>query len=277
MATANPDETATFNNSSFTNASLNLKGVRPKLGVTEMIIQTVLEFFIALVICLSNIVVLLAVWHQRSLHTVTNMFIVSLSISDLWMGFLASPLAIIENYIIPLIYGSHVQNKWLCAFKLFSLTTSAGGSLSSLFGIAVDRYIAVMRPMKYHTMMTRTRANVFICFMWLIVFSTSVLIFNPNVLMFEPQDLCQIDEVLNETHENSLKVFVALNFVSTSSLHVIVSLVALKHQKRITAELAVFNNNMAVAYRKGNRITKTIFLVMVVFVLFWLPWVILYS
>ncbi|CAH1778042.1 unnamed protein product [Owenia fusiformis] len=269
-------ETATFNQSS-TNASFILEGLRPKVGVTEMLVHTVLEFFIALVMCLGNIVVLLAVWHHRSLHTVTNIFIVSLSVSDLCMGLFASPLSIIDNYITPLIYGSHVQNKWLCAFKIFCLAISGGGSLLSLFGIAVDRYIAVMHPMKYHTMMTHTRVGVLLGCMWLICFSSSVIIFAPDVMMFKPQDLCRTDEVLNETYANFMKVIVGIFFILTSSLHIMVSLVAWKHRKRIASELAVFNNNMAVAYRKENRITKTIFLVMVIFVLFWLPWLALYS
>lgn len=91
-----------------------------------------------------NMLVVLSVIREKNLHTVTNYLVVSLASSDLFVAAVVMPIAV---YAL-------VSKKWSLPLALCDLwiATDVFGSTASIYNlvaIAVDRFIAVIQPLKY--------------------------------------------------------------------------------------------------------------------------------
>ncbi|XP_075431227.1 histamine H1 receptor [Ascaphus truei] len=110
-----------------------------------------------------NILVLYAVKTERKLHTVGNLYIVSLSIADLIVGVAVMPLNIVY-----LLNDEWVLGRPVCLFWLSMDYTASTASIFSLFILCIDRYRSVQQPLKYLKYRTKTRASVMISGAWLL-------------------------------------------------------------------------------------------------------------
>ncbi|XP_033875411.1 histamine H1 receptor-like [Acipenser ruthenus] len=118
---------------------------------------------VSLLTVVMNILVLYAVKKERTLHTVGNLYIVSLSVADLIVGASVMPLNIV--YLL--------ENEWIfgqvvCRFWLVMDYVASTASIFSLFILCVDRYRSVRHPLKYLKYRTRARASVMISGAWLL-------------------------------------------------------------------------------------------------------------
>ena len=98
----------------------------------------------------------------RSLRTVTNMFIGSLALADCLLGLCTLPL-----YALFYFDDNFGKYKYLCLLKYSTVLLSMSGSLYSLVAISVDRYIAILHPLKYSIIMTRKKAKRIIAAIWI--------------------------------------------------------------------------------------------------------------
>ncbi|CAH1778980.1 unnamed protein product [Owenia fusiformis] len=269
MATEDPTSTLAAENIS-TDVTETFR-LSPLLPRNYLIAHAVFESIIAVLIVGGNSIVLISILIHKNLHTVNNLFLTSLAVADLIMGIFVSPLTIHILYVKPLIYVEHTQDKWSCVIRLYLLTMSFGASLFSICGIALDRYIAIIHPLKYRSLMTRRRVMVYILCFWVYVISTCAYLFSEGNIQFKAHETCRTKNVVSPLVFSVLKIhtFVAI-FVSVMS-HSVVAMVAAKHRARINSQLVRFNNNMAVAHRNENKIAKTMTLVVGLFLLCWLP------
>lgn len=116
-----------------------------------------------------NLLVLCAVRSERKLHTVGNLYIVSLSVADLIVGAVVMPMNIL--YLL--------MSKWslgwpLCLFWLSMDYVASTASIFSVFILCIDRYRSVQQPLRYLKYRTKTRASAtilgawFLSFLWVI-------------------------------------------------------------------------------------------------------------
>ncbi|PFX32228.1 tyramine receptor 1-like [Stylophora pistillata] len=128
----------------------------------EYIYQTAFLILIMLVTFLGNFMVCLTVYLHQRLRTVTNYFIVSLAVSDLLLSLLYVPFRIeqtIDN-------GYWCLRKELCATWIVIDLVCTGASIYNLAAISVDRYIAIVHPFRYHSVMTTKVARIIIAIIW---------------------------------------------------------------------------------------------------------------
>ncbi|XP_039970274.1 tachykinin-like peptides receptor 99D isoform X1 [Bactrocera tryoni] len=90
-----------------------------------------------------NLIVVWVVMTTKRMRTVTNYFIVNLSIADA----MVSSLNVTFNYIYML------DNDWpfgelYCKISQFIATLSISASVFTLMAISIDRYVAIMKPLK---------------------------------------------------------------------------------------------------------------------------------
>ncbi|XP_064422480.1 histamine H1 receptor [Latimeria chalumnae] len=116
----------------------------------------------ALLTVIMNILVLWAIRIERALHTVGNLYIVSLSVADLIVGAIVMPLSIKDWY------GFILAEKGLCQFWLITDYVASTASIFSLFILCVDRYRSVTQPLIYMKYRTKTRASLMICGSWML-------------------------------------------------------------------------------------------------------------
>ncbi|XP_047438025.1 histamine H1 receptor [Mugil cephalus] len=118
---------------------------------------------LSLLTVIMNLLVLYAVKREKSLHTVGNLYIVSLSVADLIVGATVMPLNLV--YLL--------EDEWnlgraVCQFWLIMDYVASTASIFSLFILCLDRYRSVRQPLKYLKYRTRGKASVMISGAWLL-------------------------------------------------------------------------------------------------------------
>ncbi|XP_007952311.1 histamine H1 receptor [Orycteropus afer afer] len=139
-----------------------------------------------------NLLVLYAIRSERKLHTVGNLYIISLSVADLIVGAVVMPINIL--YLI--------MRKWslgrpLCLFWLSMDYVASTASIFSVFILCIDRYRSVQQPLRYLRYRTKTRASATIMGAWFLSFMWIIPIlgwhhFMPGISNFQ-KDKCETD------------------------------------------------------------------------------------
>ncbi|XP_071338828.1 trace amine-associated receptor 13c-like [Trachinotus anak] len=107
-----------------------------------------------------NLLVIISISHFRQLHTPTNHLLLSLAVSDFFVGLLMS-------FQVVLIDGCWFLSDLMCIlyYVLDYIITSA--SIGTMVLISVDRYVAICDPLHYPNKVTPQRAQVCVCVCWL--------------------------------------------------------------------------------------------------------------
>lgn len=111
---------------------------------SEIVFWGIVDGILVVTIIGGNILTMLAVRYSRRLRSViSNMFVLSLAISDIVVGFTLP-------YHLAFYMGSNLgQFKYWCMLRFFLIILACSVSIWNLTAIAVDRYIAIMYPLHY--------------------------------------------------------------------------------------------------------------------------------
>ena len=130
---------------------------------TPNIIYILVWVFMLILIVTSNLTVIAAVKKISYLNqNVTNLFISSLAVSDLLVGLFIIPIKIKYTYN-NLRFCAPIE---VCRFYLTSDNALFSASITNLFVITMDRYIALNYPYKYPRWITARRGKFIIFFIW---------------------------------------------------------------------------------------------------------------
>ncbi|XP_070063134.1 dopamine receptor 1 isoform X3 [Drosophila virilis] len=158
--------TSYFNETSWTNASEmdTIVGEEPEpLSLVSIVVVGV---FLSLLIFLSvagNILVCLAIYTERSLRRIGNLFLASLAIADLFVASLVMTFAGVNDLLGYWIFGAEFCDTWV-AFDVMCSTAS----ILNLCAISMDRYIHIKDPLRYGRWVTRRVAVITIAAIWLL-------------------------------------------------------------------------------------------------------------
>lgn len=100
-----------------------------------------------------------AVFLTRQLHTPTNLLLLSLAVSDFFVGFLML-------FQIVLLDGCWFFGDMICAAYYVLDYTITSASIGTMVLISVDRYVAICDPLHYPTKITQTRLQISISLCW---------------------------------------------------------------------------------------------------------------
>ncbi|XP_069500027.1 histamine H1 receptor [Ambystoma mexicanum] len=148
---------------------------------------------ISLITVVMNLLVLYAVKLERKLHTVGNLYIVSLSVADLMVGAAVMPLNIVY-----LLTDKWILGRPVCLFWLSMDYVASTASIFSLFILCIDRYRSVEQPLQYLKYRTKTRASVMISGAWILSLSWIIPILGWHVfanggVREVPQHVCETE------------------------------------------------------------------------------------
>ena len=129
-----------------------------------------------------NGITIFLVCSRRNLRTKTNAFIVSLAVADFCVGLSVIPSLFACDITNTCDRPQHLRS-WVNILRwLFSNT-----SVVNLCGLVLDRFIAIVYPLKYITLMTRRRITQAIFFSWALPVSYITLRNTLCIVLFQKQ------------------------------------------------------------------------------------------
>ena len=122
--------------------------------IANCIVNTALAFLAIS----GNALVLYVVWKRPALRSPSILLLCGLASTDLCVGLIAQPLFIAGKYIN--LYSRSENPKLMLenAYKVIGLTL-CGTSLLIMTGISIDRLIAIVKPLRYPSIVTSPRVT----------------------------------------------------------------------------------------------------------------------
>ncbi|XP_037312590.2 trace amine-associated receptor 13c-like [Pungitius pungitius] len=124
----------------------------------SMLIYIVL-FSISLLTVTLNLLVIISISHFRQLHTPTNLLLLSLAVSDFFVG-------LILFFQIMLLDGCWFLGDLMCILYIVLDYIIVSSSVGIMVLISVDRYVAICEPLHYSNKVTQKRVKMSVCLCW---------------------------------------------------------------------------------------------------------------
>ena len=184
-------------------------------STVEMAIKTLAYFIILIVSLVGNILLILVILNNKQLRKSINYFVFNMAVSDL-----VNPLTIMPVQIVEIISGSgswKVDSSWilgniLCKLSYFLPDVSLVVSIESLLLISMDRFIAVVFPLKAKLISPKARLISIGC-AWLVAISVHApYFFTFRLMHVENKTYCKPDWGPSETHTE--KRYLLANFIT---------------------------------------------------------------
>ncbi|KAM9710563.1 LOW QUALITY PROTEIN: olfactory receptor 6E1-like [Menidia menidia] len=118
------------------------------------------------VIWLVNVTIVVTVIAERSLHEPMYIFLCNLCINALY-----GTAGFYPKFLHDILSSTYVISYAGCLLQGFVLHSSACADFSILVLMAYDRYVAICRPLVYHSVMTKQRVCVYLFCAWLLPIS----------------------------------------------------------------------------------------------------------
>ena len=125
---------------------------------------------VSIVALIGNILVVATVVKTPSLRTSTNYYIVNMAFSDLLGPLFNWLLYVSEGMLTPTVFISGTLASSVCKLGMYLRAVSQIVSILSLVLIALDRFVAIVFPLKAMTIMNVKIRVIFLLLSWLIPF-----------------------------------------------------------------------------------------------------------
>lgn len=240
------------------------------------ILEAVILFCIMILAVVGNFLVVAVVYRRRELRrTETHMFIVNLSLTDIFVALLCMPFSIITAVTQKWIFSNSLcqLNGFLNVFFLLT-------SILTLTAISIHKYIGVVQPTK-KKIFTRKRTICVVVWVWLQAFVTALTpILGWNSYEYIPgRTQCSVKVPRNNKLSeltNCLFIIVCgfvipLGIMSFSYLKIFQTVKI--HTKRVRSHS--FGSEEQSAFLNERRITITLFIILAVFLACWTPFSVL--
>ncbi|XP_026174791.1 trace amine-associated receptor 1-like [Mastacembelus armatus] len=206
-----------------------------------------------------NLLVIISIIYFKQLHTPTNSLVLSLAVTDLLVGVLVYPLTM-EFSISSCLYNNGLFCKVRGTFDV-SLCTS---SILNLCCISVDRYHAVCQPLTYRTKINHHVVVTMILVSW----GVAVLIGLGFLVLGMTHNLCSETCIIDIVTANIMGLLFAfyLPMIVMLCIYLKIFLVAQRQARSIQN-----TKSGATVNKMERKATKTLAIVMGVFLMCWLP------
>ena len=148
---------------------------------SEPIFLSALNIFLSITAFLGNTLILAALHKETSLHPPSKLLYRNLAITDLCVGIIVEPAAV--------IYWSSVvkERRVICYYAnwiaVFSSHTLCAVSLLTLTAISVDRLLALLLGLRYRQVVTLRRTCIIVFGFWILsIVGSSSIFWNPHIL-----------------------------------------------------------------------------------------------
>ncbi|XP_036407764.1 cholecystokinin receptor type A [Megalops cyprinoides] len=128
-------------------------------------VRIVLYSLIFLLSVLGNALIITVLVRNGRMRTVTNLFLLSLAVSDLMLCLFCMPFTLIPNLMRDFIFGSGI-----CKGATYFMGVSVSVSTFNLVAISLERYSAICKPLSSRAWQTKSHAAKVITATWAVSF-----------------------------------------------------------------------------------------------------------
>ncbi|KAI0216332.1 Adenosine receptor A2a [Lamellibrachia satsuma] len=186
-----------------------------------------LQGIILLLVVFCNSLVIVSFVKFENIRTTPNYFLLSLSVADI----LIAPAVTMLIYVnIASDFRVTSRERVPCMVGLNVFLLSLTGSMFSLLGISIDRYIKIIHPLRYETIMSPWRAKTGLAVTWTVLVGVSMPVYYWN--QFHTGMTCGADAIALQHNY----VLIPLNLgamVLISALYIRIFLAALRQRRAI--------------------------------------------
>ena len=209
-----------------------------------------------------NVVALWLFYKHKSLRTISNLFLASLSIADVLVGLVINPYWI----VIRCWNSRRVQRKFFMITKMLWIHTTAATTLNSCC-VSIDRFIAIRFPFRYQDSLTKRRCFAVIILVWFISLSLPFL-------MFSREGMNRKELLVSITITICLVPLLVVSFC-----YILIFKLARKQFRRIleTTNIPDSGENIRVRVVQNLKAIKTVGFVLSACIITWMPSVVLRS
>ncbi|XP_037532387.1 cholecystokinin receptor type A [Nematolebias whitei] len=128
-------------------------------------VRIILYSLIFLLSVLGNSLIIAVLVRNRRMRTVTNLFLLSLAVSDLMVSLVCIPFTFIPNLMRDFIFGTGI-----CKLVMYFMGVSVSVSTFNLVAISLERYSAICNPLTSRAWQTKSHAAKVITATWVASF-----------------------------------------------------------------------------------------------------------
>ena len=234
---------------------------------TTIILATAISFSLVMSV-IGNSLVICIIANQRSMKTPTNCLILNLAVCDILTSVLMTP-----NFIQMIFLGGKwfggVLGSFTCKMLEYGNSVTLFCSLLNLVAIAIDRCLAVTRPLSYK-LSSQWMVKISIPVMWLISFSLPIGSLSNTQLLYYEGDVWPRCVENNDRGSVDLYLSVATVAGSFIALITLYSVISYRLWRRnIPGEIP--SNQKELVIRTARKVTILMISVVVVFFVSWAP------
>ncbi|XP_031556393.1 histamine H2 receptor-like [Actinia tenebrosa] len=261
------------NNSIFDIESEGMRELRDRTLLT-IVLETGILLLIDGVSLIGNLVICCAMFKNPRLHTVTNLYILSLAITDIMMALI----------VMPASFGTLVTSRWafgpvVCNIQGLVILSLAFVSSLTIGLMSLNRYFRVVRPNTYRLLFTVKKSVSMILIAWGVVFLFVLLpvVCGQAFFVFRPKrsscfmkiTIPLANKAVTASH---LVLFVILPMITVFFSYSKVFIAVRRHSALVVPSLQTANESGATGITVEEiKITKVLFAIVLGFLICWCP------
>ncbi|XP_053178998.1 trace amine-associated receptor 1-like [Scomber japonicus] len=242
---------------------LNISCISMLVSPKATFIKTLLYCIVLLTVML-NLLVVISISHFRQLHTTTNVFLLSLAVSDLLVGVAVMPTAVAQQ-------SCWFPGKITCALIFLLGYTLTSSSVGSMVLISVDRYVAICVPLHYSSMITTKRAKICVSLCWICSVTYNLMILKNHLSQIDMFNPCPQECTIFMSSISGVVDFI-VTFLGPVSVIIVlymrVFVVAVSQARVMRSQIvAVKSRTQTVVVKKSEmKAARTLGIVLLVFI-----------
>ncbi|XP_029302846.1 olfactory receptor 2A14-like [Cottoperca gobio] len=158
-----------------------------------------------LIIC-SNVLLLVVICVNRSLHEPMYLFLCSLFVNEL-----LGSTGLFPFLLVQILSDVHTVSTSFCFLQIFCLYSYANVQLYNLAVMSYDRYLAICCPLQYNSRMTSNKVTVLIVLTWLFPLLNVVVLMSLSISL----QLC--GNIINKVYCDNFSVVKLACFETTAN------------------------------------------------------------
>ena len=151
------------NNSSINSTNVLTTNGEVRVSTNKVILVSITLGLLSLFTTASNISIIIVFSRRKKLQTVTNYFLVSLAVADIFIGMVS-----VSVYAVYLNLGEWPFGEILCDIYLSIDYTCSQVSVLNIVLICMDRYLTLTRPVIYRSRRSKNKVRLAIGLSWLL-------------------------------------------------------------------------------------------------------------